>query len=212
MFADCPNLLSVVVPDTVTTVGESAFAGCTGLLSAIIGKYVEKPRATRSATNVSTQIQASAFADCTNLETVIIGNNVTSIGESAFAGCTSLTKVIYCGTEEQWNAIAISGGNDALLNAELQFHDFVDGVCKVCGAEGAHTHTWENGACSICGQSMAEVADLNGDGKVTAFDAQMLAEAQAGQRELSDAQWEAIGELTVADVMDYILGRISTEE
>lgn len=212
MFADCPNLLSVVVPDTVTTVGESAFAGCTGLISVVIGKYVEKSHATRGTTNVSTQIQASAFEGCSNLETITIGNNVTSIGESAFSNCNNLTQVTYCGTEEQWNAVTISDGNAALLEAELQYHDFEDGICTVCGEEDAHKHEWAEGVCTVCGQSLAEAMDLNGDGKVTAFDAQILAEANAGCRELTEKQKELIGELTAADIVDYVLGRPITEE
>lgn len=47
--------------------------------------------------------------------------------------------------------------------------------------------------------------DLNGDGKVSAFDAQMLAEANADLRTLTAEQWAGIGALTPKDIVDYIL-------
>ena len=49
--------------------------------------------------------------------------------------------------------------------------------------------------------------DLNVDGKVTAFDAQLLAEADAGLRELTEEQRIALDSLQVSDIVDYILGR-----
>ena len=52
---------------------------------------------------------------------------------------------------------------------------------------------------------LSVVADLNGDGKISAFDAQMLAEAKAGMRTLTDQQWAALGEIVPADIIDDIL-------
>ena len=50
--------------------------------------------------------------------------------------------------------------------------------------------------------------DLNGDGKVTALDAQMLAEYEAGLRDLDLS--DKIG-LTVKSIIDWILGRTASE-
>ncbi|AKB51994.1 Chitin binding protein [Methanosarcina barkeri str. Wiesmoor] len=71
---------SVTIPDSVTTIGDSAFRDCSGLTIVPIGNNV-------------TSIGSSAFYGCTYLTSVPIGNNVTSIGSSAFYGCTSLTSV-----------------------------------------------------------------------------------------------------------------------
>lgn len=72
-------------------------------------------------------------------------------------------------------------------------------------------HSYEKFQCSVCGhydeQGLQEAADLSGDGAVTAFDAQLLAEATAGRRQLTQAQWDAVGTLTPADIIAYILGR-----
>ena len=79
-FKGCTSLTSVTIPDSVTSIGDHAFYGCTNLTSVTIGNSV-------------TSIGSSAFYGCTNLTSVTIGNSVTSIGSSAFYGCTSLTSV-----------------------------------------------------------------------------------------------------------------------
>ena len=71
---------STLIPNSVTTIGKSAFSGCEGLTSVTIPNSV-------------TSIGDWAFEDCSGLTSVTIPNSVTSIGESAFRGCTKLTSV-----------------------------------------------------------------------------------------------------------------------
>ena len=66
---------------SVTSIGESAFAGCTGLTEVTIPGSV-------------TSIGYRAFSSCYGLTELTIANSVTSIGNSAFYGCNSLTEVI----------------------------------------------------------------------------------------------------------------------
>ena len=79
-FSECTNLSNVTIPDSVTRIGDSAFESCTSLTSVIIP-------------NSLISIDNSVFQGCTSLTSVTIPNSVTSIGNSAFDGCTSLTKV-----------------------------------------------------------------------------------------------------------------------
>ena len=65
---------------SVTSIGSSAFSGCSGLTSVTIPNSV-------------TSIGGSAFRGCTSLTSVTIPNSVTSIGDSAFSNCSSLTSV-----------------------------------------------------------------------------------------------------------------------
>jgi hypothetical protein len=73
------NLTSVTIPNTVTTIGFSAFR-YTGLTSVTIPNSV-------------TSIGIAAFGDCSQLTSVDISNSVTSIGASAFVGCTKLLTI-----------------------------------------------------------------------------------------------------------------------
>ena len=66
---------------SVSSIGDNAFAGCSGLTSVSIGNFV-------------TSIGESAFYSCNSLTSVSIGNSVTTIGKWAFCSCWRLTSVV----------------------------------------------------------------------------------------------------------------------
>ncbi len=79
-FEGCSGLTSVTIPNSVTSIGNSAFSGCRGLTSVTIPNSV-------------TEIGWDAFWNCSGLTSIIIPNSVTSIGGYAFYGCSGLTSV-----------------------------------------------------------------------------------------------------------------------
>ena len=85
-FEGCSGLTSVTIGNSVTSIGKYAFAGCWGLTSVTIGNSV-------------TSIGDYAFTDCSGLTSVTIGNSVTSIGYDAFRGCSGLTKLVSLAVE-----------------------------------------------------------------------------------------------------------------
>ncbi|MDO4972333.1 MAG: leucine-rich repeat domain-containing protein, partial [Bacteroidales bacterium] len=91
-FSGCTGLTSVTIPNSVTSIGDDAFYGCTGLK----GFYVD------SGNQYYTSVGGVLF--CKDKTTLIcypggkggayeIPNSVTSIGNWAFYGCTGLTSV-----------------------------------------------------------------------------------------------------------------------
>ena len=77
---DCSSLTSITIPNSVTSIGRSAFNYCSDLTSVTISNRV-------------TSIGANTFRGCRGLSSVIIPESVTSVGDYAFNGCSSLTSV-----------------------------------------------------------------------------------------------------------------------
>ena len=79
-FYYCDGLTSVTIPNSVKSIGERAFRHCSGLTSVSIGNGV-------------TSIGEWAFYECSRLTSVTIPNSVKSIGDDAFYNCSRLTSV-----------------------------------------------------------------------------------------------------------------------
>ena len=80
-FYLCRSLSRVIIPDSVTSIGNCAFRSCDSLSSIVIPNSV-------------TNIGNAAFAGCKSLSSIVIPDSVKSIGSSAFAGCDSLSSIV----------------------------------------------------------------------------------------------------------------------
>ena len=78
-FAGCGGLKTLLMPPTLSYIGERAFARC-GLPS------IEWPAGV-------SEISKGTFSGCYNLKSVTFSGRVREIGESAFENCTALTSI-----------------------------------------------------------------------------------------------------------------------
>ena len=72
---------SYVISNSVTSIGDHAFYGCSSLSSIVIPDSVNS-------------IGDGAFSDCSSLSSIVIPNSVNSIGEGAFLNCSSLSSIV----------------------------------------------------------------------------------------------------------------------
>ena len=79
-FGGCTGLTSITIPDSVTSLGMEAFYDCTGLTSITIPKGV-------------TFLPGFCFHNCSSLTSITIPDSVIEIGFGDFCGCTSLTSI-----------------------------------------------------------------------------------------------------------------------
>lgn len=102
-FYECPKLTRVVFSDSIRSIRESAFSGCSSLDSVVLpaGITTLEPHTfymCRSLTGITlpdslVSVGEFAFALCFGLETVFIPDGVTAINDAAFARCRSLKTV-----------------------------------------------------------------------------------------------------------------------
>ena len=80
-FSSCSSLSEIVIPSSVTSIGDSAFSWCSSLSEIVIPSSV-------------TSIGDWAFSRCNSLSEIVIPSSVTSIGDSAFSFCDSLSEIV----------------------------------------------------------------------------------------------------------------------
>lgn len=79
-FKSLSSLTSIIIPDTVTSIGNNAFELCINLTSVIFGSGI-------------TSIGNNAFNNCRHLTTITMPNSIMNIGSNAFYGCSGLNSV-----------------------------------------------------------------------------------------------------------------------
>ena len=140
------SIISVVIEDGITKIGNTAFMNCTSLTSISIPNSV-------------TAIGTIAFAGCSSMHSITIPNTVAFIDWGAFRNCTSLTDMYVFWTETipGWSAMTnnsprtsitlhIPCGTDDLYNDAYGWNDYTIEsniiASGTCGAEGDNL-TWE---------------------------------------------------------------------
>ena len=129
-----------------------------------------------------TAIGANAFADHTELRLLILPAALISVGKNAFDGC-DFWHILFAGAEEQWYAITLASGNDALeyglVHCRADETAMLPGTqvscterplleCSLCGDilldenyEGSHSY--EDKICTICGGHQDYAFTVSGD-------------------------------------------------
>ena len=109
-FSYCRSLTSVTIPNSVTSIGYGAFEDCTSLIGVTIPNSV-------------TSIGYGTFEDCTSLISVTIPNSVTSIGSSAFYNTA------YFNDESNWDNGVLYISN-CLIDTNYNFDSTTDYIIK----------------------------------------------------------------------------------
>ena len=152
-FYGCSGLKNIEIPASVTSIGDYVFGNCpieTATIPTNAIKHIKKSLASVKTVVITsgTSIGNYAFSNCSYLTSVEIPASVTSIGNCAFARCESLEKIIFLGTEEEWNAIEkgenwdestgdyviiFRPNNEPECSKGLEFTSNGDGTCYVSG-------------------------------------------------------------------------------
>ena len=110
-FFNLDNIVSVTIPDAVTSIGREAFTSCPSLTSVIIGNGVKA-------------IYDSAFSGCAaNTEgiRVVLGSGIELVDTYVFYFST-VDAVYYNGTESDWNGIEFGGSTEELTRPDRYYY------------------------------------------------------------------------------------------
>ena len=142
-----PSLKTVIIPDSVTSIGAYAFYAFSPKLESITVDdgneyYKSVDGVLYTADGTTLVLYPSAKADTTlvipdgvttigfasvigskNLTSIVIPTSLVSVVEEAFDGCTNLANVYYMGTEEEWANIEIDESyNSKFVNATKYYY------------------------------------------------------------------------------------------
>ena len=98
LFLNGEEIKDLFIPNTVTSISNYAFSGCTGLTSVHIPSSV-------------TSLGGYVFQDCTSMSSITIENGVISIGNNSFYGCIGLTSLTIPNSVTNINDDAFFGCN-----------------------------------------------------------------------------------------------------
>jgi len=112
-FMDSSDYEVIILPDSVTSIGEGAFKNCVKLSSlgfsnenlTNIGAYAFENCTSLRFFDLPYNLEVipeGLFANCSSLQSVEARNKLRRIESNAFNGCTSLTSLNYNGTKSQW--------------------------------------------------------------------------------------------------------------
>ena len=127
---------TLLIPDSIVSIGENAFAGCSAVKAVKLGSGVET-------------IGRSAFENCTGLESFVVPENITSMDRCIFRGCTELKELTlpYAATAAK---CADSDGD-------------VDPNCSVADLFFDQHWNWENDAMDFSGYKLSKITVTGGD-------------------------------------------------
>ncbi|GAB6390923.1 MAG: leucine-rich repeat domain-containing protein [Treponematales bacterium] len=140
------NIEAVLIPNTVTGIGDGAFSGYHVLTNITIPASV-------------TSIGSYAFSNCTGLTSMTLPGSVTSIGASAFSGCTNLS------------AITVDAANTAFFVQDGVLYDKPATRVVAVPAKLAGAVTIPNGVISVGGFGGTAITSVSIPGSVTSIGA-----------------------------------------
>ena len=130
-FRHCSSLTSITILGGVTSIGVNAFSGCSSLTSITIPESV-------------TSMGDGAFWNCSTLESINIPEGITTIGSFTFSGCSSLT------------SITIPSSVTSIGDYAFSYCSSLTSILIPEGVTSIESHAFEN-----C-YKLAEVYDLTG--------------------------------------------------
>ena len=93
-FQNCTGITSIVIPDSVISIGVSAFSGCTSLSEITVSQDNKNYSSVDGVLFNKDGSELIVYPKGNGRSAYTVPDGVTSIGDSVFSGCTSLTEIV----------------------------------------------------------------------------------------------------------------------
>ena len=183
-FFECKTLESINLPDSVKHIAMSAFSSCFSLRSIALPYNIEKIESLAFANclaltsiefstsdNIVIQIGDNAFSGCRSIQTVfantkhppVLGKDVFSYTNDDFQVIVPRSWLGRYIIDRSWGDFDIRS-NNATFGVGSTAHDYVDGICTICGAQApslAEAATKEPTAAAVTDRAVPTGDDSN---------------------------------------------------
>ena len=206
-FSSCASLENITIPDSVLSIGANAFTGCSALKSISIPDSVLSIGASAfsNCTAMNTvyltysviSIGQSAFSSCNSLSTVYYDGTEDDWSCISIASGNDKLKNaerIYTAHEHEYTAV--------VTDPTCTMGGYTTYTCSICGDSyigdetAALGHNFVNGVCTVCGASgeaFVLYGDANGDGEITSKDITLLRRYLASYDETTGSSTIVLG-------------------
>lgn len=202
-FENCTSLTSITISESVTSIGDWTFNGCTALKNIFVDagnvnysdidgvlfnkdatELIRCPEGKSGSYTIPdsvTRIGYDAFENCIALTGVTIPESVTSIGNGAFRYCKALTIYGFSGSYAE--SYAKRNGIPFVVIGKQEIMGDMNADGKINAVDARWALQSASGVRTLSDEQFA-AADVNGDGKITAVDARWILQAASGVRVL----------------------------
>ena len=160
LYLNGSEVTELIIPDSITSINDFAFHGCSGLTSVIIPNSV-------------ISIGRYAFYGCSGLTSVSISNSVNSFGNSVFFGCPNISRVISMKTNPPicWDLTTFNNnvynhaqlhvpeGSERVYATDQYWGQFVNIIGDVNDNNPSDDSDYLK--CDVNGDSEVNIADVN---------------------------------------------------
>lgn len=121
------GIVDLVIPDSVNLIENGAFDSCKNLKTVKVGNGVTRIEDFSGCENLesiefgnSVEYIGGAYGE--NLKTIVLPKSLKQIGSNTFENCHNLKDVYYSGNESDWDKLQIGSGNNGLFIAQIHYN------------------------------------------------------------------------------------------